>query len=265
MAYIPYGRYSTIVVDNTTPALYQKCIKSLDRIAALPSGSALMGDIAKTGRRLEINPISGGGGSSCGPADDHAFLLIAQAKKQNKGTVIKNELTMAMGRSKMTTQGLAAALAGGLAPATYIATQNVGAPAGTGDAKVYETKIKKLLAGEPQVSDNQLHTGLRRILRAWLTPGRGSNADITINVDRPTQCWSDGQKKLRYPSICLAHEMIHAWRYMSGQFMGYHEEYGDQYIEEVICTGLPPYNFEKYSENLFRSQWPDEMELRVAY
>jgi hypothetical protein len=52
---------------------------------------------------------------------------------------------------------------------------------------------------------------------------------------------------------------------MTGQFMGFHNEYGSEYIEEVICTGLPPHNFEKYSENLFRGQWPEEMELRTAY
>jgi hypothetical protein len=265
MAFVPYPIHPTIMVDDTAPLLYRKTVRCLDRIAALPAGTGLMGDIALTGRRLEIKPLDGGAGSSCGPADDNAFLLIAQAKKRNDGIAIKNELTMALGRSRMTAQSLGAALAGGIAPATYVASRNVGRPMPTGPAAAWVTKIERLLAGDVQATDNALHTGIRRILRAWLTPGRGSNADIEINVERPSQCWSDGQKKLRYPTICLAHEMVHAWRYMTGQFMGFHNEYGNEYIEEVICTGLPPYNFEKYSENLFRGQWPDEMELRTAY
>ena len=73
---------------------------------------------------------------------------------------------------------------------------------------------------------------------------RGCAGDIEINVERPSQCWSDGQKTLCYPTLCLAHELVHAWRGLTGRMMlvGSQDESND--IEEVITTGLPPYNYE---------------------
>jgi hypothetical protein len=41
--------------------------------------------------------------------------------------------------------------------------------------------------------------------------------------------------------------------------------------DEVMTTGFPPYQYEKYSENLFRSvwprqlEWPRKLEMRVNY
>ena len=36
-------------------------------------------------------------------------------------------------------------------------------------------------------------------------------------------------------------------------------------IEELITTGVPPYNFEDLSDNKMRTQWPKNLELRKNY
>jgi hypothetical protein len=266
MAFVPFYRHSCILVDNSKAALYQKAVKCLNKIAAMPIGSTFLAEINTSGHRVKIVPLSGGSGSSALELSGQAYVLMAQARKTRDATLMKNELTMAMGRSKLSAAALAAALATGMAPATYIAANNVGRPQQTvGPVNTYMGKIERLLHGELQADDVDLHIGLRRLLRAYLQQGRGSDCDVEINVDRPSQCWSDNSRHMRYPTICLAHELVHAWRFMTGRALAYFGE-GTNDIEEVITTGLPPYNFEKYSENLFRSQWQgEELELRIAY
>ncbi len=268
MAFVRFSNYIGIVVDNTNSALYRKAVKSLVKVDAMPSGQAFLSDINASGHSVQITPISGAGGSSTQELGDHAYVLMAQARKNNNAEMMKNDLKMAMGRSRMTMGTLAAALASGMAPATYVAAVNVGRPTTTvGPVNTYMGKIERLLRGELQADDLALHLGIRRRLRAYLQQGRGTDCNVTINVDRPSQCWSDGTRHLRYPTICLAHELIHSWRFMTGRALAYlNEQQGGPDIEEVITTGLPPYNFEKYSENLFRTQWAaDELELRTAY
>jgi len=267
MAFVAFKTYNSIVVDNSNAPLYQKAVTCLTKIDAMSSGPAFLHEINSSGHRVEIAPIAGGGGSTTQESGDQAYVLMAQARKSNNAIMMKNELTMAIGRSHITSAALAAALATGAAPATYVASANVGRPGtAAGPANTYLGKVEGLLRGELQAGDYALHLGIRRVLRAYLQSGRGADCKVTINVERPSQCWSDGTRHLRYPTICLVHELVHSWRFMTGRALAYLNEQGAQDIEEVITTGLPPYNFEKYSENLFRTQWNgDELELRTAY
>jgi hypothetical protein len=267
MAFTPFSTYNSIVVDDTNALLHQKAVTCLTKIAAMPSGAAFLSEINSSGHRVEIAPINGAGGSTTQESGDQAYVLMAQARKNNNAIMMKNELTMAMGRSHMTAAALAAALATGIAPATYIASDNVGRPGTTiGPANTYLGKIEGLLRGDLQATDFALHLGVRRLLRAYLQPGRGADCKVGINVERPNQCWSDRTRHMRYPTISMVHELVHAWRFMTGRALAYLNEQGAEDVEEVITTGLPPYNFEKYSENLFRTQWSgDELEMRTAY
>jgi hypothetical protein len=272
MAWIPFKSYSNILVDDSNRALYEKALKGLEKLEQMRSGRELFGEIAHTLHRLEIKPIDGQAGSSTGYTTSASYTLLAQAMQADNKTLYKQELTAALGNanhlSGVTKEFVASQLASGLTPITYIGKDNVGAPVAPGSASTPKAMVRlldDLTSGRTDARPARFDDAIQRILREWLTRGRGCASDIEINVERPSQCWSDGQNTLRYPTLCLGHELVHAWRGMTGRrlLVGSQATHND--IEEVITTGLPPYQYEKYSENIFRSQWPDEMGMRTSY
>jgi len=68
----------------------------------------------------------------------------------------------------------------------------------------------------------------------------------------------------RPAAIGLAHELIHALHNSRGVNMKLVAKNGEN-IEEIITTGMPPYNFEELSDNKMRTQWPKGLELRENY
>ena len=61
-----------------------------------------------------------------------------------------------------------------------------------------------------------------------------------------------------------AHELIHAPHNSNGVNMAPVKK-NNENIEELITTGIPPYNFEELSDNKMRTQWPAELHLRHNY
>jgi len=273
MPWIPFKSYTSIFLENSNAALYAKAVKSLEKIESMIKGRELLADMAHTLHRLEIKPIDGNGGSSTGYATNGNYTLLGQAIVTQNGRLFQQELTAALGNAErfagLTREKVASQLAQGLTPATYIGKDNVGAPANPGTpatVKSQTLRLDDLTSGRANFPHPPgIDTALQRILRNWLTPGRGCACDIEINIERPGQCWTDGSRTLRYPTICLAHELVHAWRGMTGRMLYATTDQAD--LEEVITTGLPPYNFEKFSENIFRSQFPDDPDLpmRTSY
>jgi Effector protein len=272
MAWIAFKSYNNILVDNANAALYAKAVKGLEKIENMKSGIELLAAIKRALHRLEIKPIDGPGGSSTGYASSSNYTLLARAIKDQNAVLYQQELTAALGnaerKSGVTKQFVAGQLTSGLTPITYIGAKNVGAavaPATATTPKAMLALLDDLTSGRTTTRPAGFDEAIQRILREWLTPGRGCATDIEINVERPSQCWSDGQKTLRYPTLCLAHELVHAWRGMTGRMLLVGSQDDSNDIEEVITTGLPPYNYETFSENIFRTQWPDEMPLRTSY
>jgi Effector protein len=96
----------------------------------------------------------------------------------------------------------------------------------------------------------------------FLVRGLGSDATISFKPDVVESCWLNEHVK-RPPAIGLAHELIHAWRNVHGlRYFKDKEKVADAATpdDEVMTTGFPPYQWEKYSENMFRTLWADHRE-----
>ncbi len=105
---------------------------------------------------------------------------------------------------------------------------------------------------------------LPRILRIYLTPGAGLSPTVKFNPVGFLHCVDDPAMHQRPPTIGLAHELIHALHCVKGVNQA-NNKTGGQKLEEVITTGFPPYNFEEFSDNKLRTQWPAHLQLRKKY
>ena len=126
--------------------------------------------------------------------------------------------------------------------------------------------LKDLMSGARKV-DN-LPAGwdyeLPRLLRNYLTPGVGAPSEVSFNPTKTFHCEADTAMNRRPPAIGLAHELIHALHNSSGVNLALVERNG-QNIEEIITTGMAPYNYEPLSDNMLRSKWPSDLGLRENY
>ena len=93
-------------------------------------------------------------------------------------------------------------------------------------------------------------------LRAHLTPGDGAAATVTWNPTGesasqgelvPPPAWD-----ARPPWIALAHELIHAWHDVTGRVVFDLSDPECSMYEEYMTVGIPPYDGEACTENLFR-------------
>jgi hypothetical protein len=114
---------------------------------------------------------------------------------------------------------------------------------------------------------------LPRLLRDHLDPGPGCDVEVRFCPSDRRHCSQDPAMRNRPPAIGLCHELIHALHAVTGTSMkfastdGRYRESGRpvQKLEEVITTGLPPYNFEPFSDNKFRALWHTPVLLRMKY
>jgi hypothetical protein len=105
--------------------------------------------------------------------------------------------------------------------------------------------------------DTNTQARLRSILYDFLTPGEGSDCRVAFNHKRNN--YSEGHRRylpmsmmpLNLPTaVALAHELIHAWRCMTGRVLF---DYG--WEEEAMTVGLPPFSSMKFTENRFRIEF----------
>lgn len=90
-------------------------------------------------------------------------------------------------------------------------------------------------------------------MHQYLRKGLGVPSTVTLGdatCDEVT-CSLDGKRIKRPFGVALAHELIHAYYAATGTRI-FGEASAD---DEGMTTGLPPFHFQKYSENLFRAHW----------
>jgi len=164
-----------------------------------------------------------------------------------------------------TTSGNACAAGAGLFVAAGASPQNVMAHA-VSQTGLAMNLLQDLMAGNTTV--NELPSGwayeLPRLLRPYLTPGRGAASKVSFNHSKTFSCEHDPAMHQRPPAVGLAHELIHALHNSSGINMALAKK-NNENIEELITTGMPPYNFEELSDNKMRTQWPSHLHLRQDY
>ena len=263
--------------------------RRLNEIAALNEGARFLAEVNGCGYRVTIRQQERGG-NSCAPQSAEVSPPLLQAVERRDDVLFQNELEAAIGKAQrngITLEHLARQLAEGLTPATYSAERNVvrprsriKTPVGSTSQQIMALHAHKTMVAMGTLQDlmegrlglallAQLQPGwtydLPRLLRNFLTPGRGGASVIQFNPADAKPCDEDPAMKNRPPAVALAHEMIHAWHNATGRSMRLAKA-GPHKLEEVITTGLPPYNFEQYSDNKFRALWTTSfVQLRTHY
>jgi hypothetical protein len=94
-------------------------------------------------------------------------------------------------------------------------------------------------------------------IMGYLTPGSGTGAWVVwdpllknVGTDLSPQKQADWM--VRPPWIGLAHELIHGWRLATGRCVFRPGEWTEEYYEEAMTVGLPPYDQCRFTENRFR-------------
>jgi hypothetical protein len=262
-----YRDYQALKVMDTPNEFYERVCELLDQLAALHVGYNLLFEMNGSGKELGIAPFrQHDSGNKCVAHNPKRFVLLRQAFMKIGEVSIATELTKALTRAEkagLSRDRIAELLASELPPATVRTTANV-APVVMKVKEKDVTKMRTLLddlASGKTTSVPSRSSGyavddkLVRILRHWTDKGGGSSCGIYFDPNIVESCVGDTMAK-RPPAVGLAHELCHAWRNMTGlrlfddaQACGFDDD-------EVMTTGIPPYSNERYSENLFRSQWP---------
>jgi hypothetical protein len=89
-----------------------------------------------------------------------------------------------------------------------------------------------------------------------LTPGPGTGAWVVWDPDSKSVCTDLPDEKRaawmdRPPWIALAHELIHGWRLVTGRCV-FKPGPIEDYHEEAMTVGLPPYDQCRFTENRLR-------------
>ena len=93
-------------------------------------------------------------------------------------------------------------------------------------------------------------------IMSHLTPGPGTDALVVWDPTHDASAGVDPSKRAPWmtrPSwIALVHELIHGWRLVTGRCLFRPDNNIEEYYEEAMTVGLPPYDGCKFTENKFR-------------
>jgi hypothetical protein len=112
-------------------------------------------------------------------------------------------------------------------------------------------ELQQMIDGTLPIED-VVNQKLQLRLYEWLTPGPGINTCVAFDAAAKTFCEESAKRDWEagdVPFIILGHELIHAWRMLTGRriFLG-------GVGEEHMTTGLPPYSAMKFTENKLRAE-----------
>jgi len=281
-----YKNYSDVIVDGDVRycGRVEECLNSID---ALTDGKRLLTALCGTAHHVTIvDAAPGGNSTSTAGARDGWRPILLQAMAVNSQNQFQTEMLAALDKAQrggITVEHLARQLTLGLSPVTYRASANVARPAPikftwweknvTGVKKVMDKRVAgnaetilRLASGEVPLSalPDGWKNDLPRLLRNYLTPGPGASPTVKFNPLGTMHCPHNPSMHGRPPAIGLAHELIHALHCIQGVNQR-DNRIGGEKLEEIITTGFPPYNFEEFSDNKLRTQWPTNLGLREKY
>jgi hypothetical protein len=278
----PYSKCTALYGDGSD-IFWAAVQKHLEQLAAIQQGPAFFQAIQRTGKRITIK-MAGTSGNSTSFANDGAPLLV-QAILNDDNERFRNELKVATGQAAskgIPLDHVATQLSEGLTPVTYQAAANVvrpqskvptpGGAAPATAAAAHAHAAMRSMGMLQELMDGRLtlvqmpqdwRTDIPRVLRPFLTPGRGTDSTISFDPGDWKPCAIDPAMKNRHPALGLVHEMIHAYHSATGRNMRVRK--GSENLEEVITTGLPPYHYEEFSDNRFRTQLGTDTALRMKY
>ena len=274
----PYGHGTTIEIKNDDRVYFGKVVAKLDELRSMPLGRQLLSEIEK---KIVIVPTAPGRGNMCTSGGHGVFYRLRAAFRGAAVYSVQIELGRALmgaAAAGWTLEKIGYTLAGGLSPVTVrsignlkqttIVTPDARRMVGEQIAQMIEdvADMKRpatVLFASPR-GTHSLGDHLLRFLQPWLKPGDGGASKLNYNPDGLLGCMGDKMKP-RPPAIGLAHELCHAWRNAVGRRLFDDATSCGLDDDEVMTTGFPPYQYEKYSENLFRANWHTKLEMRVNY
>lgn len=273
-AYQPTNKttLNCILIKDDDPIYFTKVKTMLDALYAVILGQSLLTEINSTGKKVVIAPTASPvDGNKCSSEGDAKFYTLVAAFRAADNIAVQKELghaLMGAAAAGWTLQRIGITLAGGLSPVTARTIHNLGSATTmtSGARQMVGARIADLIeavadarsgvgilshkpSGEHSVLDE-----LARFLRPWLTAGKGQGSRINFNPDGLRSCMGDQMVK-RPPEIGLAHELCHAWRNAKGERLFDDANSCGFFDDEVMTTGFPPYQYERFNENMFRAAW----------
>jgi hypothetical protein len=256
-----------------------------NQIDKVSVGTALLGAINRTVYTVTVEATTPAEGNYCSGTWAGTAKMIT-ALEHNDAAGFQREIAASLALAKqrgITLEHLGRQLANGLSPVTYQAmnnavrnTSNIVIGRGRSGAQVQEdinARIIKCMGWLQECADGRLPLAklpagwkwdVPRLLRDHLAPGLGCNCTVGFDPYNELPCSLDPAMRKRPPAFGLAHELIHALHNMRGVSMDIQNANGES-LEEVITTGLPPYNFEEFSDNKFRAHFSSTSLLRMKY
>lgn len=221
---------------------------ALDRIKGLATGARLLAAIDASGRTVKIYRVwePDGGNSQGGSTDDEMVKDMDDTLPD--GTSVLTHI-MDTASMDLSNRGAVKKFLGiGKVKPRFLKRDALARLIGT-----TPLELSQMEKGRVAIPDS-VNFKIRSYLYAFLVPGDGCSCYVKFNHKRDNL--SDGHKKYlpmshtwehRPPFIALGHELIHAWRAMTGMVLF---DYG--WEEEAMTVGLPPFTFMDFTENKLR-------------
>jgi Effector protein len=255
------GNDTGAIKPNAKKQEFQNSTKAaLDRLKGLATGARLLGEIDASGHTVEIyrtKTITDGnyeGGSGTGEMV-HAFDSTFP-----DGTTVLHHILNQSSQDLSNRSAIKKFFKVGKAKPRFLKRDAIARLVGTTPAELDLMEKGKRAVPEP------VDSRLKAYLYAFLIPGDGCDCHVVFNHVRDNL--SPGHKKYlpmshnwqhRPPLIALGHELIHAWRAVSGKVL---YEYG--WEEEAMTVGLPPFTYMEFTENKLRVEF-GELAIRPDY
>lgn len=292
-----FRNYQFILVDDVDTTFRDKTFAALDILRGLAQGTEFLDDMNGCSHRVLINPPKPGKGNMCVSVKPGRFVTLRQAFMAVGEKKISTELTNTLAKAAqagVSREFLARQLCAGMSPVTVHTAENIVAPHSSDYAKArfkstsffssnsekarqeralkmindYADGTIKYFANPVKEGERRITDDLMRLLKPWCDPGVGAPATLFFNPDKEWSCDQDIDNTRRPAAIGLIHELCHAWRNVKGlRFFDDAQACGLN-DDEVMTTGFPPYGNERFTENLFRAQWPADqgkLDIRTDY
>jgi Effector protein len=250
----------------------------LAKLSSLHTGQQLLAEIATGNNRVTIC-LHGGGGNQTEPENEviHADSYFRPFRHWEN---VENEVLKSyMKKIDMSVEECASVLLGAIKRSPFtqdmlarlVVNTNLLSDERYMRAHVSAVKLRRELIGRPNPAErsdwrdqylqdcldgkrpirDDMYFKLCLYLHDWLETGKGVNTVVAYSASYQTAC-CESRAKLDHeagsvPYIILGHELIHAWRRMTGRRI-----FEGGTGEEHMTTGLPPYTNMKFTENKLR-------------
>ena len=226
--------------------LFPAFVKAMNAINGTDIGKAMLKEIQQSPNKIEI--IAAGAG-----VDSKCQIEGSEADKACYPAVLSDQALCDAMQDVLDGAGSVTKAVEKFKPALDKFQKYADTPCIATGVKTWKVPKAKL--------DSQKRGKIAYYMRDALKPGPGvSKATVVWNIKvddlRSLEGYKDASWAWRPIWVSLAHELIHAWRYITGRAV-FHPALDSgtsdkNYYEEAMTVGLPPYDGCRFTENKFR-------------